>query len=107
MAAKRARAKPARRTTTKAKTKAAPPKRKSPVKAFKAKTAARTKGQPRPHKTRPTCPICGSRDVEVVQPKAKTKAQAKLAAGVVLPFLVEHHGGMTCRSCGYREEAVA
>ena len=106
MAAKRAKAEPARRTAAKPKAKAAPRSR-SPVKAFKPKAAARTKGQSRPHTTRPTCPICGSRDVEVVQPKAKAKAQAKLAAGVVLPFLVEHHGGMTCRSCGYRDEAVA
>ena len=97
-------AKPARKVSKRSAAK--PAKRTSPVKAFKPKTAARTKGHSRRHATRPTCPICGSRDVEVAKPAAKAKAQQKLAAGVVLPFLVDHHAGLTCHSCGYREEAT-
>jgi hypothetical protein len=109
MAAKRSKRAPTRKpkATAKPKVAARATKRRSPARAFKPKTAARTKGQARRHAARPVCPICGSRDVEVVQPAGKAKAQSKLAAGVVLPLLVERHGGLTCNSCGYREEAVA
>lgn len=100
---KRDKAKAARQRKT---ARAPAPRRKPPVKAFKARSTPKARGQARKRAVRPTCPICSSRDVEVAQPKGKGKAEAKPAAGVVLPFIVERHGGLTCRSCGYRQEAV-
>ena len=100
------------KATRKAARKASPPKargaakRKAPAKASKPKAATRTTAQPRQRAARPTCPICGARDVEVAKSPAKAKAPQKPAAGVVRPFLVEHHAGLVCHSCGYREEAA-
>jgi DNA-directed RNA polymerase subunit M/transcription elongation factor TFIIS len=81
--------------------------RKPATKAVRARKGPKSKAQPRARAARPTCPICGSRDVEVRRPEAKSKAAAKLDAGVVAPIFVDRHAGLACHSCGYREEAVA
>lgn len=100
-----AKAKAAGRARKAAKPKAA--KRRSPVAAFQPKATARPQGQSGARAARPTCPVCGSRDVETRKLDRAAKSPTKFVAGVRSPILVERPTGLVCHSCGFREEAGA
>lgn len=69
-------------------------------------TAKRVKPVRRGDAIPTTCPICGSKRLDVRPADGVGKAAAKVVAGVVVPLVVRVHPEIDCLSCGWRSEAT-
>ena len=52
-----------------------------------------------------SCPVCGSKRLDVRKADGLVKGAAKVAASVAVPLVLRMHPEVDCLSCGWRSEA--
>lgn len=52
------------------------------------------------------CPLCGSKQLVVRKPDSPAKVVGKVAAGLVVPLLIEFQARASCKVCGWRSEGT-